>query len=594
VKRNRYSSIKNVFHTQYNWGKGDICQTVSRKTPLKNHKLRPSRPDTALNPSEISRSQKERRLFAAPPPAKFLARPQVATDPMLVDKTTEKASSDILLEARDVSKGFPGVQALDKVSLTIRRGKLTALLGENGAGKSTLMNILAGVFLPDSGSIEFEHRPVRFQNTRDARNAGIAIIFQELNLIPQLSIAENIFLGREPLTRFGMINYPKINRDAKELLIELECDLDPEISIQQLRVGQQQVVEIAKALSLQAKVIIMDEPTSAITEQEIEILFRVIKRLKASGTGIVYITHKLEELFEIADDVTVFRDGQFVGTNPLASLQRSKMIQMMVGRNLSELYPKSEPTKMPEKLRVDSITLRSTGPIPSRLIDNVSFSVHGGEVLGIFGLMGAGRTELLETVFGLHSGHSDGTITIEGKPKKIRSPQDAIKAGIALAPEDRKGHGLVMKMSVGKNSSLSSLSQCETAGFISRTKEESLVASFIQRLRIKTPTQHELIRNLSGGNQQKVVLAKWMATNPKILLLDEPTRGIDINAKKEIYRLIDELTQAGLAVVLVSSELPEVLAISDRIMVLCEGKKTGEFTRAEATEEGIIEAALPH
>jgi ribose transport system ATP-binding protein len=513
---------------------------------------------------------------------------------MLEDKTTEKASSDILLEARDVSKGFPGVQALDRVSLTIRRGKLTALLGENGAGKSTLMNILAGVFPPDSGSIEFEQRPVRFQNTRDARNAGIAIIFQELNLIPQLSIAENIFLGREPLTRFGMIDYPKINRDAKELLIELECDLSPEISVQQLRVGQQQVVEIAKALSLQAKVIIMDEPTSAITEQEIEILFRVIKRLKASGTGIVYITHKLEELFKIADDVTVFRDGQFVGTKPLASLQRSKMIQMMVGRDLSELYPKSEPTKMPEILRVDSITLKSTGPVPSRLIDNVSFSVQGGEVLGIFGLMGAGRTELLETLFGLHSGFSEGTITIEGTPKKIRSPRDAIKAGIALAPEDRKGHGLVMKMSVGKNSSLSSLSQCETAGFINRTKEESIVASFIQRLRIKTPTQHELVRNLSGGNQQKVVLAKWMATKPKVLLLDEPTRGIDINAKKEIYRLIDELTQAGLAVVMVSSELPEVLAISDRIMVLCEGKKTGEFTRAEATEEGIIEAALPH
>ena len=513
---------------------------------------------------------------------------------MRVDETIQKESTDILLEAQDVSKGFPGVQALDRVSLTIRRGKLTALLGENGAGKSTLMNILAGVFPPDSGSIEFEQRPVRFQNTREARNAGIAIIFQELNLIPQLSIAENVFLGREPLTRFGMINYPKINKDTKELLLELECDLAPESSVQQLRVGQQQIVEIAKALSLQAKVIIMDEPTSAITEQEIEILFRLIKRLKASGTGIVYITHKLEELFEIADDVTVFRDGKFVGTKPLEDLQRSKMIQMMVGRDLSELYPKSQPAKMPEILRVESLTLKSSDPIPSRLIDDVSFRVHGGEVLGIFGLMGAGRTEVLETLFGLHPGFSKGKITIEGTQKEIHSPRDAIEAGIALAPEDRKGHGLVMKMSVAKNTSLSCLSQCETAGFIDSKKEELLVKSFIQRLRIKTPGQQELIRNLSGGNQQKVVLAKWMATNPKILLLDEPTRGIDINAKKEIYRLIDELTQAGLAVVMVSSELPEVLAISDRIMVLCEGKKTGEFTRTEATEEGIIEAALPH
>jgi ribose transport system ATP-binding protein len=512
---------------------------------------------------------------------------------MQEDQTTETASPEILLEARNVSKGFPGVQALDRVSLTIRKGKLTALLGENGAGKSTLMNILAGVFPPDSGSIEFEQQPVRFQNTRDARQAGIAIIFQELNLIPQLSIAENIFLGREPLTRFGMIDYSKINRDAKKLLVELECDLAPEISVQQLRVGQQQVVEIAKALSLQAKVIIMDEPTSAITEQEIEILFRLIKRLKASGTGIVYITHKLEELFKIADDATVFRDGKLVGTKPLASLQRSNMIQMMVGRDLSELYPKSQPRKMPEMLRIDSITLKSRGPVASRLIDKVSFSVHGGEVLGIFGLMGAGRTELLETLFGLHPGYSEGTIKIEGRPIKIQSPQDAIKAGIALAPEDRKGHGLVMKMSVGENTSLSCLSQCETAGFIDTKKETSLVDSFIQRLRIKTPTQQELIRNLSGGNQQKIVLAKWMATNPKILLLDEPTRGIDINAKKEIYRLIDELTQAGLAVVMVSSELPEVLAISDRIIVLCEGRKTGEFSRSEATEEGIIEAALP-
>ena len=513
---------------------------------------------------------------------------------MRAPKTGNQETETTILEARNISKGFPGVQALDKVSLTIRRGKLTALLGENGAGKSTLMNILAGVFPPDSGTIEFKQQPVQFQNTREARDAGIAIIFQELNLIPQLTIAENIFLGREPLTKLGTIDYAKINGDAQKLLSELESDLTPDRPVQQLRVGQQQVVEIAKALSLEAKVIIMDEPTSAITEQEIEILFRVIKRLKASGTGIVYITHKLEELFEIADDVTVFRDGKLVGSEPLASLQRSTMIQMMVGRDLSELYPKSLHTMTKEILRVDSMTLESRNPLQNHLVDDVSFNVQCGEVLGIFGLMGAGRTELLESLFGLHAGFASGTIKIDGKPIEIRSPRDAIRAGIALAPEDRKGHGLVMKMSVGENTSLSSLSKCENAGFISRSKESKLVDSFIQSLRIKTPSQQQLIRNLSGGNQQKVVLAKWLSTNPKILLLDEPTRGIDINAKKEIYRLIDGLTQSGLAVVMVSSELPEVLAISDRIMVLCDGKKTGEFTRAEAREENIMEAALPH
>ncbi len=499
-----------------------------------------------------------------------------------------------LLEATDISKAFPGVQALQGVSIQIRAGRLTALLGENGAGKSTLMNILAGVFPPDTGSIRLRGQAVHFRNTREAQAAGIAIIFQELNLIPQLSIAENIFLGREPVTRLGTIDYPKINRDARKLLRELECDLEPTALVRNLRVGQQQIVEIAKALSLDAKVIIMDEPTSAITEHEVEILFRLIKRLKKAGAGIVYITHKLEELFEIADDVTVFRDGCLIGNEPLNSLERSTMIQMMVGRDLTDLYPKTKHHTGEELLRVENLNLESPGSNDRRLVDNVSFSLHKGEVLGIFGLMGAGRTELLEAIFGLHPNATSGSIKLNARTQRIRSPRDAIQAGIALAPEDRKGQGLILKMSVGENASLPSLRHCEEAGFISQRKETKQNDHFVERLRIKTPSQRQIIRNLSGGNQQKVVLAKWLSTNPKILLLDEPTRGIDINAKKEIYRLIDELTQSGLAVVMVSSELPEVLAISDRILVMCEGQKRVEYDREQATEERIMEAALPH
>ncbi len=513
---------------------------------------------------------------------------------MPTDCSTPVSSSDTpLLQAEGISKSFPGVLALNQVQLEIRSGQLTALLGENGAGKSTLMNILAGVFQPDQGEIRLQGKPVRFHNTREAQAAGIAIIFQELNLIPQLSVAENIFLSREPVNALGLIDYARMNREAQSLLQELECEIAPQTLIRDLRVGQQQIVEIAKALSLKARVIIMDEPTSAITEQEIEVLFRLIKRLKQAGTGIVYITHKLEELFEIADQVTVFRDGQLVGTRPLVEVDRSSMIQMMVGRDLSELYPKTPSESTQTRLRISGLSLRDPVHTDANWVKNLTFEVRAGEVFGIFGLMGAGRTELLEALFGLHATLVTGEVLIDGKPTRIRSPQDAIRAGLALAPEDRKGQGLILKMTVGENASLSALTHCERAGFISGSKEDQLVGNFVSRLQIKTPSIRQLIRNLSGGNQQKVVLAKWLATNPKVLLLDEPTRGIDINAKKEIYRLVDELTQAGLAVVMVSSELPEILAISDRILVMCEGKKTGEFTRDQATEENIMEAALP-
>jgi ribose transport system ATP-binding protein len=501
--------------------------------------------------------------------------------------------SDVLLEATGIAKSFPGVRALDGVNISVRRGRLNALLGENGAGKSTLMNILAGVFPPDSGTVELEGRPVSFRNTREAQEAGISIIFQELNLVPELSIAENIFIGREPMTRFGLVDFKRMNCDAAALLHELELEADPRTPVCQLRVGAQQVVEIAKAISFNSRVIIMDEPTSAITEHEIEMLFRQIRRLKQNGVGLIYITHKLDELPQIADDITVFRDGKFVATREFHEVTRDEMIRLMVGRPLADLFPKTPAEPGAEVLRVRNVSLQHPERAHDFAVKDVSFEVRSGEVLGIFGLMGAGRTELLQTIFGLYPRTSAGEVEIEGKRANIRSPRDAIAAGLALAPEDRKGEGVVLGMSVAHNTTLSCLSKIERMGFLQRRIERDLVDGYVSRLRVKTPSIDQAVMNLSGGNQQKVVLAKWLATGPKVLLLDEPTRGIDINAKKEIYALIDELAQAGLAVVMVSSELPEILGIADRIIVLCEGRKTAEFSRADATEENVVKAALP-
>jgi ribose transport system ATP-binding protein len=408
-----------------------------------------------------------------------------------------------------------------------------------------------------------------------------------------MSIAENIFIGREPMTKFGLVDYARMNADAVALLKELELDADPRTLISQLKVGAQQVVEIAKALSFKARVIIMDEPTSAITGHEIEVLFRQIRRLKQNGVGLIYITHKLDELTEIADDITVFRDGKLVGQREFREVTRDEMIRMMVGRELSDLFPKS-PSKAGEVvLRAKNISLQHAERVGVFAGTDVSFEVKRGEVLGIFGLMGAGRTELLQTVFGLYPKTSSGEVEIDGCGVAIKSPQAAIAAGLAFAPEDRKGEGVVLELSVAHNTTLSCLARIERFGLLQPKRERELVGNYVSRLRVKTPSIEQRIVNLSGGNQQKVVLAKWLATEPKVLLLDEPTRGIDINAKKEIYALIDELAQSGLGVVMVSSELPEILGIADRIIVLCEGRKTAEFSRAEATEENVVKAALP-
>jgi ribose transport system ATP-binding protein len=500
---------------------------------------------------------------------------------------------DVVLEARGISKSFPGVKALDGVDLTLRRGRLTALLGENGAGKSTLMNIIAGVVPPDVGELRVAGRPARFSNPRQGRDHGIAMIFQELNLVPGLTVAENIFLGREPLRRTGLIDYATMHRDAATLLQRLDLDVRPTTPVGRLRIGQQQVVEIAKALAGEVRILIMDEPTSAITERETDVLFQRIADLKRQGVAIAYITHKLEELARIADDIAVMRDGRMIGSAPLGELSRDDIVRMMVGRDMTSRGPRSSPTKGDDVLRVEALTLRHPERPGDFLVHSVSFRVRRGEVLGIFGLMGAGRTEMLECLFGLHGRACSGDVFIDGRRAVLRSPADAIAHGLALAPEDRKRDGLVLSMSVAENASLASLDRAERFGLIHGRAEREHVQGCLERFRVKTPSLRQRIRNLSGGNQQKVVLAKWLATGPQVLLLDEPTRGIDVQAKKEIHALINELTGGGLAVVAVSSELPEILAVSDRIHVLCEGRSTAEFARAEATEEKIMHAALP-
>ncbi len=503
------------------------------------------------------------------------------------------SATDVVLEARGISKIFPGVRALDNVSIRLRRGRLTALLGENGAGKSTLMNIIAGVFPPDGGEIQLDGEPVTFSCPRAALDAGIAMIYQELNLVADMTIAENIFLGREPLNAWGLIDAQAMNTAAQKILQQLQLNLTPTTPLNQLRVGQQQLVEIAKAISCNARVIIMDEPTSAITEQEIEALFSIIENLKQQGVAIAYITHKFEELTRIGDDAIVMRDGKLITTAAIGELSRDEMVRLMVGRDLETAVTRAPINATQEILRVENLSLKHPSRAQDFILKNISFSAHRGEVLGIFGLMGAGRTELLETIFGLHPRTSSGAIFINNNAVSIKSPDDAIAQGIALAPEDRKHEGIILGMTIAENASLACLKKMERWGIIDQSAEQQLANNTIARFNVKTPSCKQLIRNLSGGNQQKVILGKWLAIQPDILLLDEPTRGIDINAKTEIYKIIHELSDSGICVILVSSEIPEILALSDRIMVLSEGKKTAEFYPSQTTAESIISAALP-
>ena len=509
------------------------------------------------------------------------------------ERAVTSAEGDVLLQARGICKSFPGVLALDDAQITVRRGSLNALIGENGAGKSTFMNILAGVFLPDKGQILLNGQPVNFRNPREAQKAGISIIFQELNLVTQLDVAENIFLGREPRNRLGLIDYRTMYGDARKLLATLDLELDPQMPVAQLKVGEQQMVEIAKVISFEAQVIIMDEPTSSISDHEVESLFGLIRQLKQRGLGLIYITHKLDELTHIADDVTVMRDGRYISAQPFREGLNDDIVRKMVGRDQSAPFAKTAKPGSDIVLQVRGVSLRHPERLDDYAVRDVSFEVGRGEVLGVFGLMGAGRSELLQTIFGLHPRNSKGTITVAGKTVELHSPRDAIRAGIALAPEDRKSEGLVLTMSVAENASLSCLDRTTRFGMLQPSRERQMVATFFDRLAVKTPSLNAPIRNLSGGNQQKVVVSKWLATEPKVLLLDEPTRGVDVNAKREIYGIIDELARSGLGVVIVSSELPEILTIADRILVLADGRVTANFTRGEATEESILRAALP-
>jgi ribose transport system ATP-binding protein len=505
----------------------------------------------------------------------------------------QSENNKAVLQAKNISKTFGGIKALDSVNFEVYEGRVNAIVGENGAGKSTLMKVLTGIYQDYEGQIILDGREVTFANPKEAQNSGIAIIHQELNLIPYLSVAENVFLGREFVNRLGLIDYKKMYGETKKLLERLDLHVNPRMKVSSLRIGQQQIVEIAHALSLDARIVIMDEPTSAISEHEVKVLFELIRSLKAQGVAIVYITHKLDELFQIADSVTVLRDGKLVGSAPIEDVKHDDLVRMMVGRDVKDFFVKAEVTKSKEVLSVKSMCLEHPRRRGDYAVDHVDFAVKAGEVLGLFGLMGAGRTELLETIFGLHPKISSGHIFLNGRQVKVNSPNDAINFGMAFITEDRKLEGLVLQMSVAKSISLASLEQAERFGFLSGKLETRLAQNYVERLKIKTPSLRQIVENLSGGNQQKVVIAKWLATNPQILLLDEPTRGIDVNAKNEIYKLISELARADLAIVMVSSELPEIMAIADRIIVLSEGKRTAEFTHSQATEESIMNAAIP-
>ena len=496
-----------------------------------------------------------------------------------------------LLEMRNIVKEFPGVKALDGVSFTLEEGEFHALVGENGAGKSTLMKVLSGVYPYGSyeGEIFVDGEPRSFTGIRDSENAGIAIVFQELSLVKELTVGENIFLGREP-SRFGVVNWSELYHRATKLLSDLHLPIDPRVEVGSLGIGQQQLVEIAKALSQNARILVLDEPTAALTESEVETLFDILRKLAARGVGMIYISHKLDEVFAMADRITVLRDGKTVGTNPASELTKEKVIGAMVGREVGDIFPKPDHELGNPALEVKGLRALSADG-RRKLVDDVSFSVRKGEVLGIAGLMGSGRTEMLMAIFGAWPNESAREMFVDGMPVRIDSPSDAIDHGIGFVTEDRKRYGLILDQTIIDNMTLAGLTRISGAFLTHRNREMVAASGSMRSLRIKANSPLTITGNLSGGNQQKVVLGKWLLTNPKVLFLDEPTRGIDVGAKQEIYAEINKLAKDGLAIVLVSSELPEVLGLSDRVIVLREGKISGEFSRSEAKPERVMAAA---
>jgi ribose transport system ATP-binding protein len=498
-----------------------------------------------------------------------------------------------MLVAKNISKRFGGVIALSDISLELHPGKVNAIIGENGAGKSTLMKIFSGVHTQYEGGIIYNGQTVKFSNPKEAGEAGIAIIHQELNLVPFLSITENIFLGREITNMLGMLDKKQMKEKTKQLLGKLNLTIDPDTKIAALKVGQQQLVEIARALYTNASVIIMDEPTSAISDKEIGNLFSIIDQLKTEGRTIVYISHKLKELFSISDRYVVLRDGCVVDSGEMHDISQDELILKMTGRKLSMEKSGRSLNSAEELLSIKNICLHHPVSGMANILSNISFNLHKGEILGLYGLMGAGRTELMETIFGLHYKHASGEIMVNGNIQNIKSPADAIDAGIALVPEDRKLQGLILDQAIKTNISITVLHKIQQWGWVlSGKKEKELTHHYISQLSIKTSSVNNPAKNLSGGNQQKIVLAKWLATHPKILLLDEPTRGIDINAKAEIYKLMKSLAADGMGIIMVSSELPEILTVSDRVLVMCEGELTASIPIEEASEAEILKSAI--
>ncbi|MDH8489180.1 sugar ABC transporter ATP-binding protein [Klebsiella pneumoniae] len=487
------------------------------------------------------------------------------------------------LEAEGISKFFPGVKALDNVSLRVRPGTVHALMGENGAGKSTLMKCLIGIYRPDKGSIRVKGEPVEFTDTMDALRSGISMIHQELNQVPHMTVAENIWLGREPM-KYGFVDHGQLTRQTQALLDKLNIRLTADRLVGDLSIAAQQMVEIAKAVSWNADIVIMDEPTSALTEGEVAHLFTIIRDLRAQGKAIIYISHKMDEIFAITDEISVFRDGTWVGSKNTTEFTRQSLITQMVGRELTQLFPKFNNTIGEEVLTVRNLTRQG-------VFHDVSFSVRRGEILGVAGLVGAGRSEVMESLFGMERFDS-GEVLIDGAPVTIDSPSVAIEKGMALLTEDRKKSGLFLVLSVLENMSIVKMPEyIGKSGFVQHVKMAEDCMEQIRRLNIKTPTMDQIINNLSGGNQQKVLIARWLLAQPKILILDEPTRGIDVGAKAEIYHLISELANRGVAVIMVSSELPEILGMSDRVMVMHEGRITGILEKDEADQETILSLA---
>ena len=491
---------------------------------------------------------------------------------------------ETILTMKGIDKSFPGVHALDHVDLEVRKGEVHALMGENGAGKSTLMKVLTGIYTNDSGTITYEGKEVEFHHPKEAQEAGIVIVHQELNMMNHLTVAQNIFIGRE-FMKGAMIDDAKMNAESKKLFDQLGINIDPTEKMGNLTVGKQQMCEIAKAISHKAKVIIFDEPSAALTEAEIDELFKIIRDLRDQQLGIVYISHRMDEIKVITDRVTVMRDGGYVGTLITKDCTKDDIINMMVGRVIYE-DPKTQSMVAPDAPVVLKVEHLNAG----KMVQDVSFELHKGEILGFSGLMGAGRTETARALFGADPKES-GDIYVNGKKVDIRSPKDAVALGIGYLSEDRKRYGIVVDKSVAENSTMAHLKNFVKGIFIDKKKEENATQDYIKRLNTKTPSTDQLVVNLSGGNQQKVVLAKWLVKDCDILIFDEPTRGIDVGAKSEIYHLMNELVAQGKSIIMISSEMTEILRMSDRIVVMCEGKKTAEIDIAAATQENIMHAA---